>query len=65
MNISTTRDVELGRAIKSFLFELPDANSYSKSSIIQSIYINGEEVKLKACKNRGIAGVIWNVGIED
>ncbi len=62
-NKSTDSLPDLGKVIKAFLTQLPDADAYEKSSIVGSFFINGEEVKLQASKNRGLQGLIWNVNI--
>lgn len=61
METLATASLDLGKAIKIFLRELPDANAYSQSSITESFFIDGQEVKLQACKTRGMQGLIWNV----
>jgi hypothetical protein len=65
MNTSITNHIDLGNLIKVFLKELPEVNSCTNSSIVESFFINGKEIKLKACKNRGMQGFIWNVDILD
>jgi hypothetical protein len=63
--MTTISTQDLGDIIKNFLSHLPDANTYSHSSIVEFFFIDGKEVTLYANKTIGMEGFVWNINILD
>ena len=63
--MTTISTQDLGKILKSFLTQLPDADAHIYPSIVEYFFIDGKEVTLYANKTFGKNGVNWNVNILD